>query len=219
MKIIAAAAALALLSIIVARAEETLSFKTLDGRTITNATVSKIEPSGLQLMTDDGIERVPFTMLSPELQTRFGYDPEKAKVHERQSLQAHAAYMQRTNMEAIQLDRQKTATLMHDAAIKNAEAALKSVKVRAVVVPSSFEKDSFTANITPVESAAGFAEGKRYFVVIEGQLPPEVAGGDLLQMELYLIGNTGGSARWNKFTRDQNRAVQYLAGLVPNATR
>jgi hypothetical protein len=51
---------------------------TLRGEKFTNVTISRIEPDGIVVIKSDGIVKIPFTDLSPELRAKYGYDPEKA---------------------------------------------------------------------------------------------------------------------------------------------
>jgi hypothetical protein len=65
-----------------ASTQEKITFKTRDGRTFTQVKISRVDPSGLHVLTRDGIERIPFSALSDELQKRFGYDRAEAAKHE-----------------------------------------------------------------------------------------------------------------------------------------
>ena len=53
-------------------------FKTLAGKEYKNATVSRVEPNGIVLISKAGISKVYFTELPKDVQERFGYDPQKA---------------------------------------------------------------------------------------------------------------------------------------------
>jgi hypothetical protein len=53
-------------------------FKTLAGKEYKNATVSRVEPDGIVLISKAGISKVYFTELPKDVQERFGYDPRKA---------------------------------------------------------------------------------------------------------------------------------------------
>jgi len=48
---------------------------TTTGKKYENVTISRIEPDGLMVMTDAGVEKVPFVDLSPEMQKMYGYNP------------------------------------------------------------------------------------------------------------------------------------------------
>src|SRR5437762_5903665 len=51
---------------------------TLKGEKFVGVTISRIEPDGIVVLKSDGIVKIPFTDLSPELRAKYGYDPEKA---------------------------------------------------------------------------------------------------------------------------------------------
>jgi hypothetical protein len=54
-------------------------FKTVNGKEYKNATVSRVEPDGIVLITSSGVSKVYFTELPKEVQKRFYYDPGKAE--------------------------------------------------------------------------------------------------------------------------------------------
>jgi hypothetical protein len=51
---------------------------TTDGKHYQNFTVSSVEPDGVVIVTDSGVEKIPFTNLSEATQKKYGYDPAKA---------------------------------------------------------------------------------------------------------------------------------------------
>jgi len=53
-------------------------FKTLTGKEYKDVTVSRVEPDGIVVTSKSGISKVYFTELSKDVQSRFGYDPQKA---------------------------------------------------------------------------------------------------------------------------------------------
>lgn len=53
-------------------------FKTIDGKEYKNATVSRVEPDGIVLITKSGISKVYFTELPKDVQEHFHYDAKKA---------------------------------------------------------------------------------------------------------------------------------------------
>jgi hypothetical protein len=54
------------------------TINTLDGRTYENCKILKIEADGITFSHADGITKVLFPLLRPELQKKYGYDPQKA---------------------------------------------------------------------------------------------------------------------------------------------
>jgi hypothetical protein len=51
---------------------------TLRGEKFTNVTINRVEPDGIIVIKSDGIVKIPFNDLSPELRAKYGYDPDKA---------------------------------------------------------------------------------------------------------------------------------------------
>jgi hypothetical protein len=51
---------------------------TLRGEKFTNVIISRVEPDGIVVRKRDGIMKIYFSDLSPELRRKYGYDPEKA---------------------------------------------------------------------------------------------------------------------------------------------
>ncbi|XHR27522.1 MAG: hypothetical protein ACFUZC_16450 [Chthoniobacteraceae bacterium] len=88
---------------------------TTDGRDYKNVTISRADPDGLVLVTDAGIEKVPFTALPAEIQQKYGYDPQKA-----------AAFQG-------QIATQRNATAAQLATKKQAEAQQKEIEAKSQV--------------------------------------------------------------------------------------
>jgi hypothetical protein len=59
-------------------AADKVTITTTDGTVYKDVTVSAVEPHALAVETDAGIERIPFSSLSAELQKKYGYDPATA---------------------------------------------------------------------------------------------------------------------------------------------
>jgi hypothetical protein len=62
-------------------------FKTTEGKEYKNVTVSRVEPDGIVIAFSGGIVKLPFTELSPELQKKYGYDPQAAAAFQQQTYQ------------------------------------------------------------------------------------------------------------------------------------
>ena len=56
-------------------------FKTVDGQEYKNATLSRVEPDGIVLITSSGISKVYFTELPKEVRDRFHYDAAQADAY------------------------------------------------------------------------------------------------------------------------------------------
>ncbi len=69
---------IAIAAIIMAASLRADDIVTLHGEKLTGVTVSRVEPDGLVIIKSDGIVKIPFTELSPELRNKYSYDPEKA---------------------------------------------------------------------------------------------------------------------------------------------
>jgi hypothetical protein len=67
-------------------------FKTLNGKEYKDATVSRVEPDGIVIKTKSGMSKVYFAELPKEVQERFHYDPEKARVYSAEQAANYAAY-------------------------------------------------------------------------------------------------------------------------------
>jgi len=70
---------------------------TLDGKKYVGVTISRVEPDGIMVTTDDGISKIPFTNLPPEIRAKYGYDPERAATFAREVATAqrdHAHHVQ-----------------------------------------------------------------------------------------------------------------------------
>ncbi|NQW99052.1 hypothetical protein HQ447_00230, partial [bacterium] len=55
--------------------------ETTNGKIYEHAKVRRVEPDGISIMHDAGTAKVLFENLSPDLQSAFGYSPEKAAAH------------------------------------------------------------------------------------------------------------------------------------------
>ena len=73
---------------------------TIRGEKFTNVSISRVEPDGIVVIKSDGIVKIPFGDLSPELRAKYGYNPEKAA-------QFNAAFKQRIVNEQQKPERQK----------------------------------------------------------------------------------------------------------------
>src|SRR5437016_13112669 len=74
-------------------------FKTGDGKEFKNATISRVEPDGIVVITKSGVSKIYFVELPAEIQLRFHYDAQKA-----------ASYTAEENEKIAALQRQRLAT-------------------------------------------------------------------------------------------------------------
>src|SRR5215210_78522 len=75
------------------------------GREYKGVTISRTEPDGIVIMHSAGIIKIPFTELSPELQKKYGYNPQAAAAFHAQVENA-AAERERSVAEAQEKQRQ-----------------------------------------------------------------------------------------------------------------
>ncbi len=62
---------------------------TTTNQTYSNVSITRVEPDGLVVATEYGVEKIPFSILPAETQQKYRYDPEKASRHQT-ALQAAA---------------------------------------------------------------------------------------------------------------------------------
>lgn len=74
------------------RADDVIPSLTVDGVTYSNVTVGTVTPTKVGIIYSGGIASLPLEKLSPELQKRFGYDPQKAEQHRQTEAQRQAAW-------------------------------------------------------------------------------------------------------------------------------
>lgn len=73
--------------------------KTTDGRDYKGVTISRVEPDGIMVVTDSGIEKIPFTSLPDEVARKYGYDAGKAAQFQNALSQAAAAQAQQARLD------------------------------------------------------------------------------------------------------------------------
>jgi len=69
-------------------------FKAIDGKEYKNATVSRVEPDGIVLITKSGISKVYFTELPKEVQERFHYNAANAAAYSAEQAAGQDAFQQ-----------------------------------------------------------------------------------------------------------------------------
>lgn len=80
---------------------------TTSGTKYENVTVTLVEPDGLSISHEAGVAKVPFTSLSPELQTKYGYDQEKAAAYAVVSAKAQQDAARRRQQIQLQQEMEK----------------------------------------------------------------------------------------------------------------
>src|SRR5436190_5382351 len=66
-------------------------FKTIIGKEYKGVTVSRVEPDGIVIKFSGGIVKIPFTELSPEIQTKYGYNSQAAVAYSAEQNEQQAA--------------------------------------------------------------------------------------------------------------------------------
>jgi len=66
-------------------------FTLIDGTKYENVRVKRVEPDGIVVMTDAGIEKLPFAKLPPEVQTARGFNAADADTYKKQQQAIQAA--------------------------------------------------------------------------------------------------------------------------------
>ncbi len=79
-------------------------FKTNRGKEYKDATVTRVEPDGIVVMTSSGISKLYFAELPPDVQTRYNYDHAKATAFATQQKDDYAK--QQTAAEAAQAEQE-----------------------------------------------------------------------------------------------------------------
>lgn len=98
-------------------------FKLSDGREYKGVAVSRAEPDGLVVVTDSGIEKLPFSLLPKEVQQKYNYNPQAANAYAQADAAAQHAIYQR-NQEELK----RRADLAKQQAVTEAAKAQDTVK-------------------------------------------------------------------------------------------
>jgi len=115
-------------------------FKLTDGREYKGVTVSRAEPDGLVVVTDSGIEKIPFTLLPKEIQKQYGYDAQKAAAYQQSLQQARSA--------AVASESQKIA------AQKQADAEVWKQNQSEMDATKKAQKEAQSSYVNPLEQSA-----------------------------------------------------------------
>ena len=75
-------------------------FTLVNGKQYKGVTVENVEPDGITVMTDSGIEKLYFVWLPKDVQQKYHYDAQQATAYSAQSAQADQANLQQRQQEA-----------------------------------------------------------------------------------------------------------------------
>ncbi len=107
-------------------------FTTTTGKAYKGATVSRVEADGIIITTEDGIVKLRFADLPPDVAKRFGYDPQKAAAFAAENARAAAANNVAASAAARRdAEQRKTAAAVGDMKKTGRRAELKIVQVLA----------------------------------------------------------------------------------------
>jgi hypothetical protein len=132
-------------------------FKTIDGREYKNATVSRVEPDGIVLVTKSGISKIYFVELPKEVQEGFHYDPAKIAAEQKA-------------VEDKRIEEQKAAERERAEREENAEADIKQSAENSKPLNNAHHK--------PIR-----ARQKELYPVKSSYLPPGVRTLSLVQFK------------------------------------
>src|SRR6266487_1752132 len=166
-------------------------FKTIDGREYKNATVSRVEPDGIVLVTKSGISKIYFVDLPKEVQERFHYDPVKIAAEQKA-------------VEDKRIEEQKAAERERAEREENAEADIKQSAEK-------FEAAEQRASQTYQSATKG---------TLSGQVFVSIAGGENFKLGAVQVSLFARDATDALLTGVKNYAdykIQQLSGPVADA--
>jgi hypothetical protein len=120
---------------------------TTDGKVYKGVKVMKLEPDAVTILYSEGGALVPLATLSPDLQEKFHYDPDKAK-----AAAAARAKDDRNNPAALEAEKVQAAKLKaaQDAKYKADKKAVDDAKAAAAAQPK--DDPLHASNFTPGKS-------------------------------------------------------------------
>ena len=89
-------------------AQRTDEFKTINGKVYKDATINRVEPDGIILVSNSGISKVYFTELPRDVQERFHYDPATAAEYSSAQAANQAAFQKQQEEVRRKLAEQNT---------------------------------------------------------------------------------------------------------------
>ena len=157
MKILRVAVLLFVSAVTASLADETNTLPstiTVDGITYSNVQWRTVTPATVSIFHQTGVASIPLEKLPPELQQRFGYDPQKAADYAAKDANTQAIYRQQAAQAAAKAAATQVAptpSVQDPAAAKNAESS--STSVRAIRFTRVFNlrqrgEGLYCANIT-----------------------------------------------------------------------
>ncbi len=113
---------------------------TLSGKKYTGVTINRAEADGISISHGGGLAKIPFSDLSPELQKKYNYEPEKAA--------AYAAAMAKAQEVAAHRAKLEAGVAAAKAKLAAAEARLPIYKMEAKILQMTDEGAIVSASVT-----------------------------------------------------------------------
>lgn len=107
-------------------------FTTLDGDKYTNATIKRVEPDGLVIADADGVRKLRFKKLAPEIGVKYGFDPAKAEAFKAAEIQA-AVTAQAGVIQCAKAQKEKSIASAQTEAIRQEPAQEIHVTITSVI--------------------------------------------------------------------------------------
>ena len=222
-----ALAIVAVLSASIALADD---FKTIDGKEYKNVTVSRAEPDGVVITFSGGIVKIPFAELSPEIQTKFGYNPQAAEDYQKQAYEAgqqRAKELAEIQGKSAAARADQFAAAQDDRQLREANREADKLLINAFIKPYSFGRVStrvrmqecFKTNVGHHNEGLNVVQDydcktneyiKPFDGVIDEPMPQSIRQGNVVTVSLYRIGHSEDSSRLPRFTFSKEKAVRFI---------
>ena len=93
-------------------------FTLVNGKQYKGVIVESVEPDGITVMTDSGVEKLNFAVLPKDVQQKYNYNPQAATTYSAQSAQAQQALFQQAQQETVAQAQQTAQTQQAELAAK-----------------------------------------------------------------------------------------------------
>jgi hypothetical protein len=205
-------------------------FKTVDGKEYKNVKVGRVEPDGIVITFTGGIVKIPFAELSPEVQKKYGYDPQAAADFQKQAYEAgqqRAKEIAEIQEKNAAVRGEQFSVTQDDRQLREAAREADKLLIYAIVKPHSFGRVSTHArirqcfqsevghhneglNVVPDYAWKTNEDVKAFEAFIDEPMPQSVTKGDAGVVALYRIGHSEDSARLPRFTFLKEKAVRFI---------
>jgi len=150
---------------------------TVNGVTYHNVTVGTVEADKVHIMYDGGLGAVALADLTPDLQKRFGYDPNKAKAAANAEAARLAALDQQHALEVQQQAKASAAAIPTPTAAQSSAASSNSL--------SAAQRASIQAQIESLQQDITFMQGEEAKVYQESNKQVVKADGNVTTQGAY----------------------------------